>query len=39
MNVAATNLTNAEQARSATVQAAASINSLSLMDYLSAING
>jgi len=34
-NVAATNLTNAEQARNATVQAAASLNGMSLMDYLS----
>jgi two-component system, OmpR family, copper resistance phosphate regulon response regulator CusR len=32
--VAATNLTNAEEARTATVQAAATINQLSLMDYL-----
>jgi len=37
-NVAATDLTNAEEARSATVQAAATVNGLSLMDYLSAIN-
>jgi len=38
MNVAATDLTNAEEARSATVQAAATVNDLSLMDYLSTIN-
>lgn len=37
MNVAATNLTKAEQARNATVQAAASLNSVTLMDYLSSI--
>ena len=37
MNVAATNLTNAEQARNATVQAAASLSSVTLMDYLSSI--
>jgi flagellar hook-associated protein 3 FlgL len=36
MNVAATNLTSAEAARTATVQAAASVNQVSLMDYLSA---
>jgi DNA-binding response OmpR family regulator len=35
MNVAATNLANAEEARSAAVQAAATTSSLSLMDYLS----
>ncbi len=34
-NVAATNMTNAEEARQATVQAAASMNNLTLMDYLS----
>lgn len=34
-NVAATNLTNAEAARTATVQAAASMSNVSLMDYLS----
>jgi len=34
LNVAATNLTNAEEARNATVQAAATMNDLSLMDYL-----
>ena len=34
-NVAATNLTNAEAARQATVQAAATMNNLTLMDYLS----
>ncbi len=33
--VAVTNLTNAEEARQATVQAAASLDNLSLMDYLS----
>jgi flagellar hook-associated protein 3 FlgL len=38
-NVAATNLTNAEQARNATVQAAASLNGMSLMDYLSTATG
>jgi two-component system, OmpR family, copper resistance phosphate regulon response regulator CusR len=32
--VAATNLTNAEESRAATVQAAATMNGLSLMDYL-----
>src|SRR5215469_10503348 len=37
MNVAATSLTKAEQARNATVQAAASLNSVTLMDYLSSI--
>jgi len=36
-NVAATNLTNAEEARDATVQAAASMDNLSLMDYLSSV--
>ena len=35
MNVAATNLANAEEARNAAVQAAATTSSLSLMDYLS----
>jgi flagellar hook-basal body complex protein FliE len=38
-NIAATNLTNAEQARNATVQAAASLNGMSLMDYLSTTTG
>ena len=38
MNVAATNLTNAEQARNATVQAASTLTSLSLMDYLSSLS-
>jgi flagellar hook-associated protein 3 FlgL len=38
MNVAATNLTNAEAARSATVQAASSLSSMTLMDYLSSIS-
>ena len=37
MNVAATNLTQAQEARNATVQAAASLNSVTLMDYLSTI--
>ncbi len=37
MNVAATNLTNAEAARNATVQAAASLSSMTLMDYISSI--
>ena len=36
--VAATNLTNAEEARSATVQAAASMNSMTLMDYISSMS-
>ena len=36
--VAATNLTNAEEARSATVQAAASMNSMTLMDYVSSMS-
>lgn len=39
MNVAATNLTNAEAARTATVQAAADMSNVSLMDYLSAASG
>ena len=34
MNVAVTNLTNAEQARTATVEAAASLRGATLMDYL-----
>jgi flagellar hook-basal body complex protein FliE len=38
-NVAATNLTNAEAARTATVQAAADMSNVSLMDYLSAASG
>ncbi|MGC2109391.1 MAG: flagellar hook-associated protein FlgL [Candidatus Korobacteraceae bacterium] len=38
MNTAATSLTNAEEARNATVQAAASISGMSLMDYLSGIS-
>jgi flagellar hook-associated protein 3 FlgL len=38
MNVAATNLSNAEAARNATVQAAASMSSVSLMDYISTID-
>ena len=38
MNVAATNLTNAEQARNATVQAASTLSSLSLMDYISSLS-
>ena len=37
-NVAATNLTNAEEARNATVQAAAGVNNMTLMDYLSSLN-
>ncbi|HLI63836.1 MAG TPA: flagellar hook-associated protein FlgL [Terriglobales bacterium] len=37
MNVAVTNLTQAEQARAATVEAAASMNNITLMDYLSNI--
>jgi flagellar hook-associated protein 3 FlgL len=36
MNVAATNLSNAEEARNAAVQAAADTNNMTLMDYLSA---
>lgn len=39
MNVAATNLSNAQEARNAAVQAAATTSSLSLMDYLSASGG
>ncbi len=39
MSVAATNLTNAEEARNATVQAAASLSSTTLMDYISGISG
>jgi flagellar hook-associated protein 3 FlgL len=35
MNVAVTNLTQAEQARAATVEAAAGMNNITLMDYLS----
>lgn len=35
MNVAVTNLTQAEESRTATVEAAASINNVTLMDYLS----
>ncbi len=35
MNVAATNLSNAEEARNAAVQAAADTNNMTLMDYLS----
>jgi flagellar hook-associated protein 3 FlgL len=35
MNIAVTNLTNAEQSRAATVQAAASLNGPTLMNYLS----
>jgi len=35
--VAVTNLTNAEESRQATVQAAATIDNLSLMDYLSSV--
>jgi len=38
MNVAATNLSNAEEARNATVQAAATMSGATLMDYISSIN-
>ena len=38
MNKAATDLTNAEQARNATVQAASTLSSLSLMDYISSMS-
>jgi flagellar hook-associated protein 3 FlgL len=38
MNVAATNLSNAEQARNAAVQAASTLSSLSLMDYVSSLS-
>jgi DNA-binding response OmpR family regulator len=38
MNVAATNLTSAEAARNATVQAASSLSGMTLMDYLSSIS-
>jgi len=38
MNVAATNLSNAEEARNATVQAAATMSGTTLMDYISSIN-
>jgi len=38
MNVAATNLTNAEAARSATVQAASTLSGMTLMDYIASIN-
>ena len=38
MNRAATDLTNAEQARNATVQAASTLSSLSLMDYISSMS-
>ena len=37
-NVAATNLTNAEAARNATVQAASSLSGMTLMDYVSSIS-
>jgi len=37
MNTAATNLSNAEAARNATVQAAAGLSNVTLMDYLSSI--
>jgi flagellar hook-associated protein 3 FlgL len=37
MNVAATNLTNAESSRNATVQAAAALSGMTLMDYISSI--
>jgi hypothetical protein len=35
VNVAVTNLTNAEESRTATVEAAAAMRSSTLMDYLS----
>jgi flagellar hook-associated protein 3 FlgL len=38
MNQAATDLTNAEQARNATVQAASTLDGLTLMDYLSSMS-
>jgi len=38
MNVAVTNLTNAEESRAATVEAAATLNSATLMDYLASMN-
>lgn len=38
MSVATTNLTAAEEARNATVQAAASMNSMTLMDYISSMS-
>jgi flagellar hook-associated protein 3 FlgL len=38
MNVAATNLTSAEAARSATVQAASSLSGMTLMDYISSMS-
>jgi len=37
LNVAATNLTNAEASRTATIQAAAGLSSTTLMDYISSI--
>lgn len=37
LNVAATNLANAEAARNATVQAAASLSGMTLMDYISSV--
>ena len=39
MNKAATDLTNAEAARNATVQAASALSGLSLMDYISSMRG
>ncbi len=39
MNVAATNLSNAQEARNAAVQAAATTSSVTLMDYLSTASG
>ena len=39
LNVAATNLSNAESARNATGQAAATLSSMTLMDYISSRNG
>ena len=38
MNVAATNLTSAEAARNATVQAASSLSGMTLMDYVSSMS-
>jgi flagellar hook-associated protein 3 FlgL len=37
LNLAATNLTNAEAARNATVQAASSLSGMTLMDYVSSL--
>ena len=38
MNVAVTNLTNAEESRAATVEAAATLNGSTLMDYLASLH-